>query len=239
MTRVPAAISKAIAQLGDPKIVRLLTKTIFITLVIFALLGAGMWAALSRLLINHEVTFGAELGALVAIVLTILGAWLLFRIVALAVLQFFADEVVIAVEAKHYPASLGHARSLSWQEELHHGARSIGRAIGVNLLALILAIPMLVIAIGPPIIFWAANGWLLGRELQDMIWLRHRRSIGEAAPLSGPERFAIGGAVAAMMAIPFVNFLAPVIGAASAAHLVHGRLEEKHSSDTLGPINVT
>ncbi len=239
MTRVPAAISRAIAQLGDPAIIRVLVKTVLITLVIFGLLGAGLWAGLSHLLADQEVAFGAELGVVVAIVLTILGAWLLFRIVALAVLQFFADEVVVAVETRHYPASLGYARSLSWREELRHSARSIGRAIGVNLLALVIAIPMLVTAIGPAIVFWAANGWLLGRELQDMIWLRHRRSAGEAPPLGGPERFALGGVIAAMMAIPFLNFLAPVIGAASAAHLVHGRMEEQHSSDTLGPINVT
>ena len=32
---------------------------------------------------------------------------------------------------------------------------------------------------------------------------------------------ALGGVVAALLMVPFANFLAPVLGAAAAAHLVH------------------
>ena len=228
MTRVPSAISRAIAQLGDPKIMRVLIKTILITLAIIVLLGAAMGIGLYRALTDASVAFSAELGGLIAILITILGGWLLFRIVAIAVLQFFADEVVQAVEAKHYPASLGQARVLGWREELSHTARSIGRALGVNLIALVVAIPMIVTAIGPAVVFWAANAWLLGRELQDMVWLRHRKSKDDPAPLGTLERLTLGGIVAGLMIIPFINFLAPIIGAASAAHLVHGRLGNAH-----------
>ena len=235
MTQVPAAVSRAIAQLGDPMIVRILVRTVLITLGIFAALGAALWFGIRQSLATEKIAFGAEIGALVAILLTILGAWLLFRIVALAVLQFFADAVVVAVETRHYPASLGHARTLHWREELYHSARSIGRAVGVNLLALLLSIPLAITAIGPPFLFWAANGWLLGRELQDMVWLRHRKSAGDPAPLGGLERFTLGGIVAAMMIVPLLNLLAPVIGAASAAHLVHARLA--HARDSSGTVH--
>lgn len=228
MTGVLSAISLAMAQLGDPKFVRVLTKTILITLVIFGISGVALWLGLYALLARQGVGFGAELGGLIAVLVTILSGWLLFRIVAIAVLQFFADEVVHAVEAKHYPASLGQARVLNWREELGHTMRSTGRALGVNILALIASIPLLLTAIGPAVLFWAVNGWLLGRELQDMVWLRHRHSDQEPAPLGQFERFLLGGAIAALMIIPFINFLAPIIGAASAAHLVHGRLGNSH-----------
>ena len=99
--------------------------------------------------------------------------------------------------------------------------------MAVNALALIAAIPLVLTAIGPAVVFWAANAWLLGRELQDIVWLRHRQSPEEPAPLGKAERFTLGGIIAALMAIPFVNFLAPIIGAASAAHLVHGHLEQR------------
>ncbi|MXO91468.1 EI24 domain-containing protein [Pontixanthobacter aquaemixtae] len=224
MTQVPAAMSRAIAQLGDPKIVKLLVRTVVITLVIFALLGAGLWFGLYKALESQGFALGAEIGGLIAILLTIVGGWVLFRMVALAVLQFFADEVVQAVEEKHYRASLGQARKLGWREELGQTLRSIGRVIAVNALALLVAVPLLLTAIGPAVVFWAANAWLLGRELQDMVWLRHSLSPDEAPPLGKLERFFLGGIIAALMAIPLVNFLAPIIGAASAAHLVHGHL---------------
>jgi uncharacterized protein involved in cysteine biosynthesis len=34
-------------------------------------------------------------------------------------------------------------------------------------------------------------------------------------------RFLLGGAIAALLAVPFANLLAPVLGAAAATHLVH------------------
>ena len=39
----------------------------------------------------------------------------------------------------------------------------------------------------------------------------------------GGERFVMGGIVAALFAVPGVNFLAPFLGAAMATHLVHGK----------------
>jgi uncharacterized protein involved in cysteine biosynthesis len=39
--------------------------------------------------------------------------------------------------------------------------------------------------------------------------------------LSGIDRALLGGAVAGLLTIPFVNLLAPLLGAAAATHLVH------------------
>ena len=77
--------------------------------------------------------------------------------------------------------------------------------------------------IGTALLFWAVNAWLLGRELMDMVWLRHQPSAATAPPLGALTRLALGGIVAGMLLIPFANLLAPVIGAAAATHLVHGR----------------
>jgi len=223
MASLSTAFSKSIGQLSDRAILKVLLKTILITLAIFALLGGVLWFGLDHLLGEQGFAFSAELGAIVALLVAFAGGWLLFRIVALGVLQFFADEIVQAVEAKHYPELIGAARKLPFPEELANSARGAGRALLANGIAAILAIPLLFTAIGPAIVFWAVNAWLLGRELQDMVWLRHRGSPADPPPLSGPTRFLLGGAVAALLVVPFLNLLAPIIGAASATHLVHGR----------------
>jgi len=221
MTSLPSAFARAIGQLSDPAIVRILAKSIAVTLAIIGLLGLGGWYFLAGLIEQWQLSFGSEPGALVAIVVTIIAGWLLFRVVALAVLQFFADEVVQAVEAKHYPEALTSARKLSVAEELRNSLRSTGRVLLANLIALPLAIALLITGIGTAILFWAVNGWLLGRELQDMVWLRHVTEDGAKPPISVGTRFALGGIVAILLTIPFVNLLAPVIGTAAAAHLVH------------------
>lgn len=173
---------------------------------------------------------GLEQGrGLIALLGALIAGWLLWRIVALAVLQFFADEVVAAVEARHYPQALQSARKLSWREELAVGLRGAGRALGWNLAALPVALVLVVTGVGPPLVFFLVNAVLLGRELQDMVWLRHRHNSQTSAPLSGTSRAALGGAVAALMAVPFVNLLAPLLGAAAATHLVH-RAKAPHAA---------
>ncbi|MBM0169343.1 EI24 domain-containing protein [Altererythrobacter sp. C41] len=221
MLSLPSALGRAAGQLTDPAVLRVLAKSIAVTLAIFLALGIGAAAGIEALLARWEIASSDEIGALVGLVLMLVGGWLLFRIVALAVLQFFADDVVRAVELKHYPQARASARDPGWREELGMSARATLRAVLANLAALVLAIPLLFTAIGPAVLFWTVNAWLLGRELQDLAWARHRHTRGAEAPIRAPERFLLGGVVAGLLAVPFVNLLAPVIGAAAAVHLVH------------------
>ncbi len=223
MISLPASLGLALGQLTDRRILRVLAKSIAITLAIFVLLGIAGWYGISTLLEGWGLAAGGEIGALIAVLLTAIGGWLLFRLVALAVLQFFAEEVVQAVEHRHYPESSATARRLGFREELANGTRTTLHALGFNLLALPFALALMVTGFGTALLFWAVNAWLLGRELQDMVWLRHRPSSEANAPLGAVKRFALGGTIAALLAVPFVNLLAPVLGAAAATHLVHRR----------------
>jgi uncharacterized protein involved in cysteine biosynthesis len=222
MSAVPAAIVKALGQLGDRAVVAVLVKSIVITLVLFAGLGVGLWFALAEAAQRFGV--GEGWAGLAAVLLVPIAMWLLFRIAALAVLQFFADEVVAAVEARHYPALAGAARPLPLRREVALATRGLARALGYNLLALPLAAVLTFTAIGPALVFLAVNAVLLGREFTDMAWLRHCQGAERDNPVSRAERVLLGAAVAGMMLVPFLNFVAPVIGAAAGTHLVLRRI---------------
>ena len=153
-------------------------------------------------------------------IISLVAAWFLFRIVALAVLQFFADEVVAIVEQCHYPECATTARKLPFREDLSNSLRGAGRALLFNILALPIAIVLFFTAIGPAVVFLVVNAVLLGRELTDMGWFRHRPSPEAITPVSGMDRLLLGGAIAGLMAIPFANLLAPILGAAAGTHLV-------------------
>lgn len=221
MTDLPSSLARAIGQLGDPAILKVLVKTVLITVAIFALLGTLAWQVTTRALASDNVPFGGQLGALLGVLVFVIGGWLLFRLIALAVVQFFADDILLAVEAKHYPGAAQTARRLPVREELSNSVRGLIRALIVNLIAAPFAIALLFTGIGTALLFFAVNAWLLGRELQDMVWLRHRTSDADTAPLGQVGRFALGGVTAALLAIPFINLLAPTIGAATATHMVH------------------
>ncbi len=216
----------ALAQLADRRVLRILAKSLGATLLAFAVLGAAAWWGIDALLAHwgfdqRHIADAGPVRALLAAATVIAGGVLAWRIVALAVLQVFADEVVLAVEQRHYPAALAAGRRLGWREELARGATGAGRALLFNAIAVPFALLLAITGIGPALLFWAVNAVLLGRELMDMVWLRHRHSADAPPPLDRGERFALGGIVAALLIVPFANLLAPFIGAAMAAHLIH------------------
>ena len=226
MSRVIPAFLLGLRQLGDRRVLAILFKSIAISLVAFVLVAVAGWYALDwgiRALGLSDSLFagaGAVREAL-SLLLALAGLWLTWRIVAMAVIQFFADDVVEAVEARFYPDAAGRARTPPVGEQVRSSLKSAGRALLVNLIAAPFAIALLVTGVGTFALFLLVNAVLVGRELQDMVWHRHRAADDTAHPLGRVQRFLLGGITAAMLAIPGVNFLAPLLGAASATHLIH------------------
>lgn len=214
----------SIGQLGDPAILRVLAASIAITLAIFALLGIGVWFAVQGLSDDWLGFRSGLLSGLVAVAAAILGGWLLFVVVAIAVLQSFADRIVAAVEARHYPAALVTARPVGHARAMLMGLRSAARALVANLIALPVYVGLLVTGIGPAIAFFLVNGWVLGRDLGDMVAARHlgRAAIRDWRKANRSRLFALGLVETGLFVVPVANILAPVISAAMATHLFHG-----------------
>jgi uncharacterized protein involved in cysteine biosynthesis len=222
MTR---AFLLSLGQLGDRAVLGVFAKSLAVTLAIFAVAGFALWWAVQGLL-AHWIGWGSTgLATAFAAVVTVLALWLLFRAVAVAVVGLFADEVVAAVERRHYPDALASARAVPFARGLAMGLRSAARVVAVNLLLLPVYIVLLATGIGTAAAFLIVNGWLLGRDLGDMVAARHLDAAGMAAWRRGTKgpRFLLGLADAALFLIPVVNLAAPVLGAAMATHLFHGR----------------
>ena len=206
----------ALGQLGDPVILRVLGKSIAVTLVIFLISAAVLAYGFSSALGFFELPFDGALGTFLAIVAVIFAGWLWFRLVALFVLQFFIGEIVIAIQTRHGDAP---ARPLSMSEEAPHALRAAGRALALNALALPIAAVLIFTAIGPGIVFFAVNALLLGREFTDMAWLHRREPAAAGNPVSQRQRALLGAIIAGLMLVPLVQLLAPVIGALAGTHL--------------------
>ena len=226
MPSVASSLLLALGQLADRRVLAILAKSLGVTLVLVAGIAWGGWLALDWALGRAGLDEGLFAGAgwlrqAASLVLTLLGLWLVWRIVAMAVIGFFADEVVQAVEARHYPRAAARARDLPLGEQFSTSLRSAWRALWVNLVALPFALALLVTGIGTALLFFAVNTALIGRELEDMVWLRHRRDANDPAPVGRGERLLLGGAVTALLSLPLVNLIAPILGAAAATHLIH------------------
>ena len=163
-----AAISKAIGQLFDPPFRRILGWSLLLTVILFVILGLGMGESLKFVPESGHgwLNWGADIGAWLAFLIT---AWFLFPVLATAIMGLFLDDAAAAVEEKHYPAdppgrALGVGVAL-WE------AIKLGLVI---LLVNILALPIYIVAIfvppvGPLLVYYVINGYLLGREYFELV----------------------------------------------------------------------
>ena len=216
----------SVGQLGDPRIIRVFLKSLGVTLVLLALFGVALWYGAQSLV--AWMGAGAETGGWVgaATVLLWLGAaFFLFRVIAVAVVGIFADDVVAAVEAKHYPEALAEARDVPFGRSVAMGLGSAGRLILVNLAVSPLYLLLLITGVGTALLFFIVNGWLLGQDLGEMVAARHvpQKGMKNWRGSTGLQRFALGLAGTALFLVPILNLVAPVLGAAMATHLFHGR----------------
>ncbi|MFN3387909.1 MAG: EI24 domain-containing protein [Allosphingosinicella sp.] len=227
-----SAFPLAFAQLGDPRIRRLLLKSLLLTLAVFAaaaalagwLLTGANPCGLGPL--DGACEIGAGMGALAAVLLGLAGLWFLFPAIAIGVIGFFADEAVAAVEARHYPHRIG--RDLPFGRSLAMGLRSFGRIVLWNLLAAPFYLVLLVTGIGPFLLFFAVNALALGRDLGEMVAARHLEGAALKRWLAATRlRRALLGLVATLLfVVPVANLLAPVLSAAAATHLFHREREK-------------
>ena len=101
------------------------------------------------------------------------------------------------------------------------GLRSAGRALFFNLLAAPLYLLLLVTGVGTVALFAGVNALLLGRDLGEMVAVRHLADIKPWLARTRIQRAFLGLAVTILFMIPFANLLAPILGAAMATHLFH------------------
>lgn len=139
--------------------------------------------------------------------------------VASAFTGLFLEDVAQAVEDRHYPA-LPPVPRVTWIEGVIASVNFFGLIVLANTLALALypfAGPFI------PVVFWAVNGYLLGREYFTLVAMRRLGRAGAKA-LYAAHRGKVwlaGTLMAAPLSIPLVNLVIPVLGVATFTHLVH------------------
>jgi CysZ protein len=229
------AFALALSDLADRRILSILLRSLLLTLAIFVGLGAiAGWALAGADPCNWigagSCTLGAGGSALGALLLLVVGLWFLFPAIALGVITGFMDRVVAAVEQRHYPAAAASARPLGLARALWLGLASGARLLLYNLLALPFYLLLLVTGIGPLLLFLAVNGAAFGRDLGAMVAIRHPQNDSKAwLRATRGDRLLLGGIVTGLFLLPFINLLAPILGAAAATHLYHRRISAKNA----------
>lgn len=221
-----AAFLKALGQFGDRRFRRVVILGVLLALALLFAVYAGFlqlvwWLTPDSIdipIVGPVTGVETLLGWTSLVVMLGLSVFLMVP-VASAFTGFFLEDVAQAVEARHFP-HLPPARAMPLAEALRQSVNFLGLVLGVNALALLLY-PF----VGPaiPLVFWAVNGFLLGREYFTLVALRHLPP-AEAKAMRGRNRWRIwlaGTLMAAPLSVPVVNLVVPVLWVATFTHLFH------------------
>ena len=215
------ALVLSFAQLGDPRIRITVVWVLLITLAISAVMIAGASAALASL----ELAGFAPVRWILALVGGIAAAfvaWMLFPVIAAELVYVFLDKIADSVEDRHYPG-LEPVRPASFWQYTRAGIRLALIMAIFNVLLLPLSfIP--VVQVIYPVLYYAVNGALLGREYVEVVAPR-RISFAETRKLRRRHRltlFLAGVIIALLFTVPVFNLIAPVVATAFMVHVYHG-----------------
>ena len=214
---------KSVAQFDDPKFRRVLWRGMGLTIVLLIaaclLVNFGINQLLSSAWAANLIGDQSWLGALInigGVLFTIaLSIWLMVPVTS-AIIALFLDEVAQAVEARHYP-HLPKQTATKLQEQILVGIRFFGILLLANIGALILS---MIVPLLAPFVFWATNGYLMGREYFQMAAMR-RMPRAQAQELFQRHQGSIwtaGILMAIPMSIPLVGLFIPILGAATFTH---------------------
>lgn len=221
-----ADILRALRQIADRRFLWVLGRAVALTLaLLIGLTWGAVWLAsgiptdLGEWWLVGHVTL-PEIGpeSLAVGFVLIASIFLMIPVAALFV-GLFLEDIVEAVERRHYP-DLVPTSSPGLLANLDNAVRFALVLIAANLLAL-----ALYLMAGPfaPLVFYAVNGYLLGREYFEMVAARHL-GFREATLFRRRHRlraWAMGVLMAVPLTIPVMNLFIPLLGVAAVTHQFH------------------
>lgn len=229
------AFFRALGQIGDRRFRRVLLLGVLLTLLLLVAGTAGfVW--LTGWLVGEEVfvPFLGEVRWLNDLVswgsffLMLLLSVFLMVPVASAITSMFLEAVAEAVEDRHYP-HLPHVAPVPFWDSVRDTVNFLGVLIAANVAAIAL---YLLLPFAAVFIFWALNGFLLGREYFTLAAMRRvgRQGARELRRRHAGTIWMAGVLMAVPLTVPLVNLLVPILGAATFTHIFHMETGQRAAS---------
>lgn len=209
-------LTRAIAQLDDPAILRVLLGSLVLSAAIFGVLCAGSAWGLHHAFAAHSWLAWLA-GALGGFAVLASAVWL-FLPACVLIASLFMEPVCRAVERRWYPAlPRPHGANLGAQL---WDAALVALLVGtMNLVSVILALILPGVGL---VLGLAVTAWALGRGLFVAVAMRRmdRPAAHEVYRQNYGAVLLQGAALAVAGYIPLVNLLVPVLGTACMVHVL-------------------
>lgn len=157
-------------------------------------------------------------------------AWFLFPVIATAIMGLFLDRVCRTIEQRDYPDD-PPGTDLGMGSAVIESLRFLGFALTLNICVLILG---LFLPIAYPLLYFAANGYLIAREYFFQAGLRHAPHTDTRSLFHNNRLIivCIGGGLTLMLLVPVLNLCAPLVAMATMIHVfksVHTRAQNAYT----------
>lgn len=221
-----ASFGKAVGQISDPRFKRVLLLGVGLTIALLVAVYAAFLLCLNWLVGDEAmlpligpVTWVDDLLSWSSILVMLILSIFLMVPVASAITSIFLEDVAQAVEDEHYPHLPDVPRFGIWMG-IKDSINFMGVIIVANTLALLLYIFFIPFA---PIIFWALNGYLLGREYFQLAAMRRvgDKKAKELRKQHAGKIWLAGFFMAIPLSVPLLNLVIPILGAATFTHIYH------------------
>lgn len=211
---------KAMRSVFAPGMLGLFIKSVLLTVVVLTLFVIGASGFFAWFFANNP--WIAWVGGIGSAML----AWFLFPGIMPVIVNFFDDRIAGMIEQQDYATSRPAQNPPFWPE-FWHDVRFSLKAIALNILAL----PLYLIPVINLFLFYALNGYLLGREFFMMVAKRHM-TIQDANHLRkrhGQIVMAGGIMLTVLATVPILNLFAPFWGIALMTHIYHHLSRSKNA----------
>lgn len=221
MSLIPAFL-KGLEDALSPPLRAILWRVLFMGLALTLLLVAGAYQGLG---FAPSTGWGwlDETLRILGGILTGIGLAFMFPVMMTTLQSLFLDEAAARVAARDYPAD-PPGRDIGFVEGAISGLKFLAITIALNILFLPLQIAGIFLPLLNLLVFLVLNGYLVGREYFEQVAMRHA-SPAEAATLRRANRllaFSAGLLGTALMVVPIVNLIAPLVTLAAMVHLERG-----------------
>lgn len=148
--------------------------------------------------------------------------WFLFPAISTLFMGLYLDDIVDAVEDKHYPAARS-SRISNVMEAMGIALRIGLMSLLVNILALPFYVFLLFTGVGPIVLYYVINSYLFGREYFEMVASRHflPKDARRLRRMNRDKSLMGGAVITFLFSIPIVNLFTPILGVAMMVHVFH------------------
>ena len=225
----------SILDLFDTKMRVVFLKTVSISIIVILVVALIIWGLLDLVQI-FEVNFLNKLISwAIGVILFIIASAVLGPLM-IVIGGVYSEDIAHHVENKHYPNRVGH-RFVGVTESIKTGGRLLFKCLIVNVLLTPIYIVGGFFPIISVLIFFGVNGYLLSRELFEIVASRHLerddRVLFWRANRGGS--IFIGVLIICLSTVPLLNLISAMLGVIITTHFFQYRTNSRAIQQ---PLNV-